>query len=150
MLEYREKNQERLKEYRRKNKDKYNLYQKRWTTKNPDWWKKYKHPKQYSEIKCSKCDKVFIPTKITKIYCSEECQQANVDRIRLRLRFKILQRDNFTCQYCGRKAPDVELQIDHKYPKSKNNNYKYKPKDLITACSDCNNGKSDIILDEFK
>ena len=63
---------------------------------------------------------------------------------RLKLRFQILQRDNFTCQYCGRKAPDVILQIDHKYPKSKGG--KLIKDNLITACVDCNQGKKDIIL----
>ena len=61
-----------------------------------------------------------------------------------RLRFEVLQRDNFTCQYCGRKAPDVILQIDHYIPKSKGgknekNNYK-------TACIECNIGKGDMLL----
>lgn len=63
---------------------------------------------------------------------------------RLRLRFDILRRDNFTCQYCGRKAPDVVLHIDHVLAKANGginnvNNY-------ITACSDCNIGKSDVLL----
>jgi 5-methylcytosine-specific restriction endonuclease McrA len=66
---------------------------------------------------------------------------------RLELRFSILKRDNFTCQYCGRKAPDVILQIDHMFPKSKGGldkieNYK-------TTCQECNLGKSDKILSEF-
>ena len=34
-------------------------------------------------------------------------------------RFEIFKRDSFTCQYCGRKAPDVLLVIDHIEPVSK-------------------------------
>ena len=34
-------------------------------------------------------------------------------------RFAILKRDAFTCQYCGRSAPTVELQVDHIHPVSK-------------------------------
>jgi 5-methylcytosine-specific restriction endonuclease McrA len=30
-----------------------------------------------------------------------------------RKRFRILNRDGFACRYCGRKAPDVMLQVDH-------------------------------------
>ena len=30
-----------------------------------------------------------------------------------KLRFEVFKRDNFTCQYCGRMAPDVVLEVDH-------------------------------------
>ena len=76
-----------------------------------------------------------------------DCKRKSTKERRLKLRFIILERDNFTCQYCGRKPPHVELQIDHIYPKSKgglNNADNYK-----TACADCNQGKSDYILMEF-
>ena len=29
-------------------------------------------------------------------------------------RFEVFKRDSFTCQYCGRTAPDVVLHLDHK------------------------------------
>lgn len=58
------------------------------------------------------------------------------------LRFKILKRDNFTCQYCGSKAPHVQLHIDHKIPWSVVK--KHEEHNLITACSTCNLGKSNI------
>lgn len=28
------------------------------------------------------------------------------------IRFEVFKRDMFTCQYCGRKAPDVILEVD--------------------------------------
>ena len=65
-----------------------------------------------------------------------------------KLRFLVFQRDSFTCQYCGRKAPDVVLQVDHKYPKKKGG--KRTLENLITACRHCNIGKSDILLDSPK
>lgn len=34
-----------------------------------------------------------------------------------RLRFEILRRDNFQCRYCGAKAPDATLAVDHVTPK---------------------------------
>jgi 5-methylcytosine-specific restriction endonuclease McrA len=66
---------------------------------------------------------------------------------RLKIRFRIFLRDNFTCQYCGRKAPEVELQADHKYPKSKGG--LNREENYVTACRDCNIGKGDAILNEF-
>lgn len=64
----------------------------------------------------------------------------------MKLRFIILQRDKFTCQYCGRKAPEVRLWVDHIKPQSKFPELKYQEKNLITACSDCNRGKADMLL----
>lgn len=60
------------------------------------------------------------------------------------LRFRIFQRDSFTCQYCGRKAPDVDLEVDHIHPRSKGG--PDDPLNLRTACHDCNRGKRDAIL----
>jgi 5-methylcytosine-specific restriction endonuclease McrA len=67
---------------------------------------------------------------------------------RLKLRFAILQKYNFTCQYCGAKAPDVKLEIDHIIPKAKGGDNKID--NYIVACKECNIGKSDSILNEYQ
>ncbi|MCS4277383.1 hypothetical protein M2390_002589 [Mycetocola sp. BIGb0189] len=59
-----------------------------------------------------------------------------------RTRFEILRRDNYTCQYCGAKAPDVALHIDHVVPVALGGDDK--PGNLIAACADCNSGKTSI------
>ncbi len=52
-------------------------------------------------------------------------------------RFQILNRDNFTCQYCWLKAWQwVQLQIDHKIPVSKG--WDNSLNNLITSCFECN------------
>lgn len=63
-----------------------------------------------------------------------------------RMRFEVFKRDNFECQYCGAKPPKVPLEIDHIVPVSKNG--KTTKDNLITACFDCNRGKSNIELDD--
>lgn len=62
-----------------------------------------------------------------------------------RKRFSIFQRDSFTCQYCGRRPPEVMLQVDHIVPSSKGGSDA--ATNLITSCFDCNSGKSDISLE---
>lgn len=62
-------------------------------------------------------------------------------------RFDIFQRDNHTCQYCGRKAPDVELQIDHLVPVARGGTDDFE--NLVTSCADCNSGKSAKLIEEF-
>lgn len=57
-----------------------------------------------------------------------------------RLRFTILERDEFTCQYCGSTPRDVKLEVDHINPAylvGKNDE-----SNLITSCKPCNIGKN--------
>ncbi len=62
------------------------------------------------------------------------------------LRFEVLKRDSFTCQHCGRKAPDVLLHIDHIEPVAKGGTNDLL--NLITSCVECNSGKSDRRLSD--
>lgn len=62
-----------------------------------------------------------------------------------RLRFEILRRDNHTCRYCGAKAPDVALAVDHVIPQTLGGNDD--PTNLVTACVDCNQGKASVPAD---
>ena len=59
------------------------------------------------------------------------------------LRYKILKRDRFTCQSCGARAPEVELEVDHVIPVSKGGTDE--EKNLKTKCLDCNRGKSNKV-----
>ncbi|MBJ7401548.1 HNH endonuclease [Mycolicibacterium sp.] len=63
-----------------------------------------------------------------------------------RLRFEILRRDNHTCQYCGAKAPNVALTVDHVKPVALGG--LDEPGNLVTACQDCNAGKTSTTPDE--
>lgn len=56
-----------------------------------------------------------------------------------RSRFEIFKRDKFTCQYCGSKAPDVVLEVDHIAPVAEGGTND--PLNLVTACTTCNGGK---------
>lgn len=56
-----------------------------------------------------------------------------------KVRFIILKRDDFTCQYCGQSAPSVELEVDHIVPISRGGITL--EQNLITACKECNIGK---------
>ena len=78
------------------------------------------------------------------MYCNY-CQ--SFQRTVYKLRFEILKRDNFTCQYCGKSQKDgATLHVDHIKPFSKGG--RTIPENLVTACFECNIGKSDNPLDE--
>lgn len=72
-------------------------------------------------------------------------EQSERKPISKKTRFEIFKRDQFTCQYCGRKPPDVVLEVDHVVAvvcggSSDEHN-------LMTSCFDCNRGKSGDPLD---
>ena len=56
-----------------------------------------------------------------------------------KLRFEVLKRDNFTCQYCGATSPNAILEVDHINPVS--NGGTNDISNLVTSCRDCNKGK---------
>lgn len=65
----------------------------------------------------------------------------------IRLRFQILERDRFRCQYCGARAPDVDLEVDHIV--SVVDGGTNHATNLITACFRCNRGKKEQSQPKF-
>jgi hypothetical protein len=61
--------------------------------------------------------------------------------ISTRTRFEIFKRDRFTCQYCGQTPPTVVLEIDHIIAVASGGGNEVG--NLLTACKECNAGKSD-------
>jgi HNH endonuclease len=57
-----------------------------------------------------------------------------------RLRYEVLRRDAYACRYCGRRAPEVPLTVDHVLPIALGGGDE--PKNLVAACTECNAGKS--------
>jgi len=117
-------------------------------TKAPDWDKRIRVLKNILD---------FLPEEkrlriLEKIHIDEEkfakhlavtiheSQKEFVRRSAQKKRWTILKRDNFTCQYCGRKAPEVVLNVDHKLPVCKGGTSD--ESNLITSCFECNHGKA--------
>ncbi len=66
--------------------------------------------------------------------------------VSVRTRFDVFKRDQFTCQYCGRRSPEVVLELDHIVPYCEGGS-----DDLInlcTSCWECNRGKGGEPLGE--
>lgn len=62
-----------------------------------------------------------------------------------RLRYTIFRRDGFACVYCGRRAPSVTLEVDHRIPRSLGG--PDDPSNLCSACWDCNRGKGPLYFE---
>ena len=63
-------------------------------------------------------------------------------------RFEIFKRDGFTCQYCGRRPPEVVLVVDHINPVA--NGGDNDPLNLTTSCYECNAGKGKTQLADVR
>jgi DNA-binding CsgD family transcriptional regulator len=59
-----------------------------------------------------------------------------------KLRWKILERDQYTCQYCGQSAPNVRLEVDHRLSLADGGTND--DSNLVTACWACNMGKDGL------
>ena len=115
------------------------------------------------EVQCKRCKRltVFRPPVATALTLSAADIMAMVEerwetfvreRVRRRaemavgLRFEVFKRDGFRCRYCGRSAMDgVLLHADHVVPESKGGPTTLE--NLVTACIDCNLGKSNKDID---
>ena len=64
-----------------------------------------------------------------------------------KVRFERFKKDSFQCQYCGRKTPEVILEIEHIVAVA--NGGTNDIENLTTACWDCNRGKGATPLDEI-
>ncbi|WP_324188459.1 HNH endonuclease [Nocardia higoensis] len=62
-----------------------------------------------------------------------------------RVRFEVLRRDEHRCRYCGARAPEVELTVDHVVPTALGGTDH--PSNLVAACWDCNSGKTSTVPD---
>jgi hypothetical protein len=59
-------------------------------------------------------------------------------------RFDVFHRDGFACRYCGARAPDAVLVVDHVVAVA--NGGASTIHNLVTACEPCNAGKAAKVL----
>lgn len=61
-------------------------------------------------------------------------------------RKNLFERDDYTCQYCGRRLAASQLSIDHVIPKSKGGKTHWT--NVVAACHKCNTKKANKTLNE--
>jgi len=83
----------------------------------------------------------IIPVNFSKDFEKKIKNKITRTGINPKLRFEILRRDKYVCQYCGACGPNVELEVDHRIPVSKGG--KTEKSNLVTSCIECNRGKGD-------
>ena len=95
------------------------------------------------------CDKCDSPISSEAQFCANCGASTNpvIKRVTIpkKVRFEVFKRDDYTCQYCGRGAPEVTLEADHIVPVAEGGTNEMF--NLKTACTDCNRGKGATALD---
>ena len=61
-------------------------------------------------------------------------------------RVNVYQRDDFTCQYCGKRFSWGELTYDHLVPRARGGRTNFL--NIVTACKPCNSRKGHLTCDE--
>lgn len=65
-----------------------------------------------------------------------------------KLRFDVLKRDDFACQYCGRTAEETKMTIDHIISIADGGKDTFV--NLVSCCMDCNMGKGSRSVQEMR
>lgn len=93
---------------------------------------------------------VFTPDQIVRMM-QDRWETFRTTKLRERgtiavgLRFRVFVRDGFRCRYCGISVDEgAILHVDHVVPQSRGGDTTLE--NLVTACIDCNLGKSDSTL----
>ncbi len=103
------------------------------------WWKALKAFVDYANGSGSE-----LPEQQAEVYA--DSQHKTPRDPSLRLRWRVLQRDNFKCCACGSSPAitlGVELHVDHIHPWSEGGETVFE--NLQTLCSICNLGKSNLL-----
>ncbi len=90
-------------------------------------------------------DTPYLQTPRFRLPVPEVLVLARFNRIvRRPIRFSrrnVLVRDNWTCQYCGRRFPERELTLEHVRPISRGGTNSWR--NVVVACTACNKRKAD-------
>ncbi len=100
-------------------------------------------PREISEMECNVfghiCPVVFVGGDV-----SETSQERRKNRyIPFQTKARVVRRDNYTCQECGKHLRDNEVEFDHIIPLSKGGSSE--EHNIRLTCFECNRSKSDSV-----
>ncbi len=113
-----------------------------YTELNPDDYPE-EIPKEISEMQCTVfghiCPVVFVAEGVTET--SEPRRRRRY--IPFEVKMRVVRRDNYTCQVCGKHLLDNEVEFDHIIPISKGGSSE--EHNIRLTCFKCNRDKSDRV-----
>ena len=105
-------------------------------TSDPRWNWALSTPRHYTECReYAIFSRAELPTASARKHRSRFTRQP----LSPKTRWQVFARDSFTCQYCGRRPPEVALEVDHRVAVA--NGGSDDLENLYSACVECNRGK---------
>jgi 5-methylcytosine-specific restriction endonuclease McrA len=92
-----------------------------------------------NQANSQKADKPAKPKVKKPAATSSQSKPKRSRYIPAKVRVSVLHRDGYKCAFCGRRAKQVQLEIDHIIPFSEGGSNDLS--NLQTLCFDCNRGK---------
>jgi hypothetical protein len=100
-------------------------------------------PREIAEMSCTAfghiCPVVFVAEGFTET--SEPRRSGRY--IPFKIKMRVVRRDNYTCQECGKHLLDNEVEFDHVIPVSKGGSSE--ENNIRLTCFDCNRDKNDLV-----
>lgn len=107
---------------------------------NKEWFNEGKSIKRYLDYLRGITGYDWDPMEAYKWFKLLRYPSKTRDEITASQRYRVIERDKSICQKCGRRAPDVELHVDHILPWNLGGPTVID--NLQVLCSQCNEGKS--------
>jgi hypothetical protein len=100
-------------------------------------------PREIAEMSCTVfghiCPVVFFAEGFT-----ETSESRRMGRyIPFKIKMRVVRRDNYTCQHCGKHLLDNEVEFDHKIPLSRGGSSE--ENNVRLTCFECNRDKNDQV-----
>ena len=109
---------------------------------NPDEYPK-EIPEEISNMACTVfghiCPVFFVSEEFTET--SEPRRRGRY--LPFHVKMRVVRRDNYTCQHCGKHLKDNEVEFDHKIPVSKGGSSE--EENIRLTCFKCNRDKEDRV-----
>jgi 5-methylcytosine-specific restriction enzyme A len=100
---------------------------------------------QANSEKADKFKKPKVKKSVTKSRTKPKQDSSKRSRyIAASVRVSVLHKDGYKCVFCNRSSQQVQLEVDHIVPFSKNGSNDLS--NLQTLCTDCNRGKGARLL----
>lgn len=109
-------------------------------------WRRVAEPLEFDRGRCIRTSQFVF--ELPSVLRLTEYINIQSKRNRVTNRHRILSRDHYRCQYCGKRGTAFDLTLDHILPKSRGG--RFLAENLATACQRCNNRKGDRTPEEAR
>jgi hypothetical protein len=100
-------------------------------------------PSEISMMSCSVFGHICPVVFASEVFTETTTLRRSGRYIPFRTKIRVVRRDNYTCQHCGKHLLDNEVEFDHKIPISRGGSSD--EHNLRLTCHDCNQDKSDRV-----